>query len=587
MEIAIVLILLLLAVIAFSTEKISVDIVTMTCVLILVMTGIITYKEAFAPFGSDFIIMLASIFIVTSAIDSSGVLEVWAGKLMKRPKKGKLGLIMPMISITGIFSSVMNNTTVTALMVNPAMAIARKSGINFSKILLPLAFASIVGGTCTLIGTSTNVAVNAYLGKNGFEELGMWDFTWIGLILLGVALLFMAVIGVRLLPDRNSDEFTTDYGIREYLSEIKILPNSPLIGQVIRQSDISKMGFTVLAVIRGDREFAPGENVSFREHDIVLVKGAMQQLLAVRQTKGIDIVADTLDFYQEDKGPLRLVEMVIPGRSNLAGQTISGSDFRRKYGMVVVALNREGKNFTEKLGQVRLEVGDMLLVQGKAAAFDKINSHHDLVMLGDHTPPVKNLWKGYFALGFFLLAIIVSSIPAFNVHVSIAFLASAVLSMIVGAVKPDEAYKNIEWKLLVLIAGMTAFGTAMGNSGADEFLAGLIVDWCGGFGPQGIMLGFMLLTVLLTQPMSNAAAALVVLPVALEAAKVLEVNPMTYAVAVMLSASVSLITPFEPSCIIVYGPGKYKFGDFFKVGGLLTLILVAIIYFTVPMSWPL
>lgn len=587
MEIAIVLILLLLAVIAFSTEKISVDIVTMTCVLILVMTGIITYKEAFAPFGSDFIIMLASIFIVTSAIDSSGVLEVWAGKLMKRPKKGKLGLIMPMISITGIFSSVMNNTTVTALMVNPAMAIARKSGINFSKILLPLAFASIVGGTCTLIGTSTNVAVNAYLGKNGFEELGMWDFTWIGLILLGVALLFMAVIGVRLLPDRNSDEFTTDYGIREYLSEIKILPNSPLIGQVIRQSDISKMGFTVLAVIRGDREFAPGENVSFREHDIVLVKGAMQQLLAVRQTKGIDIVADTLDFYQEEKGPLRLVEMVIPGRSDLAGQTISGSDFRRKYGMVVVALNREGKNFTEKLGQVRLEVGDMLLVQGKAAAFDKINSHHDLVMLGDHTPPVKNLWKGYFALGFFLLAIIVSSIPAFNVHVSIAFLASAVLSMIVGAVKPDEAYKNIEWKLLVLIAGMTAFGTAMGNSGADEFLAGLIVDWCGGFGPQGIMLGFMLLTVLLTQPMSNAAAALVVLPVALEAAKVLEVNPMTYAVAVMLSASVSLITPFEPSCIIVYGPGKYKFGDFFKVGGLLTLILVAIIYFTVPMSWPL
>lgn len=587
MEIAIVLILLLLAVIAFSTEKISVDIVTMTCVLILVMTGIITYKEAFAPFGSDFIIMLASIFIVTSAIDSSGVLEVWAGKLMKRPKKGKLGLIMPMISITGIFSSVMNNTTVTALMVNPAMAIARKSGINFSKILLPLAFASIVGGTCTLIGTSTNVAVNAYLGKNGFEELGMWDFTWIGLILLGVALLFMAVIGVRLLPDRNSDEFTTDYGIREYLSEIKILPNSPLIGQVIRQSDITKMGFTVLAVIRGDREFAPGENVSFREHDIVLVKGAMQQLLAVRQTKGIDIVADTLDFYQEEKGPLRLVEMVIPGRSDLAGQTISGSDFRRKYGMVVVALNREGKNFTEKLGQVRLEVGDMLLVQGKAAAFDKISSHHDLVMLGDHTPPVKNLWKGYFALGFFLLAIIVSSIPAFNVHVSIAFLASAVLSMIVGAVKPDEAYKNIEWKLLVLIAGMTAFGTAMGNSGADEFLAGLIVDWCGGFGPQGIMLGFMLLTVLLTQPMSNAAAALVVLPVALEAAKVLEVNPMTYAVAVMLSASVSLITPFEPSCIIVYGPGKYKFGDFFKVGGLLTLILVAIIYFTVPMSWPL
>lgn len=586
MEIAIVLTLLVLAIIAFSTEKISVDIVTMTCVLLLVLTGIITYKEAFAPFGSDFIIMLASIFIVTSAIDSSGVLELWANKLMNRSKGGKMSLIMPMISITGIFSSVMNNTTVTALMINPAMAIAKKSGINFSKILLPVAFASIVGGTCTLIGTSTNVAVNAYLSKNDFPVLGMWDFTWIGVILLVVTLLFMALVGVRMLPDRKNDELTSSYGIREYLSEIKILKDSSLIGQVIHDSDISRMGFTVLAVIRGDRQFAPGHNVSFREGDVVLVKGVMQQLLSVKNTKGIDIVADTLDFYKEETKSLRLAEMVIPGRSNLAGFTIGESDFRRKYGMVVVAVNREGRNITEQLNQIRFEVGDMLLVQGNTEAFDKLNSHHDLVLLGEHTPPAKNLWKGYFALGFFVVAIIVSSIPKLNVHVSVAFLASAVLSMIVGAVKPEDAYKNIEWKLLVLIAGMTAFGTAMANSGADKYLAGLIVDIFGSLGPQGIMAGFMILTVLLTQPMSNAAAALVVLPVALEAAGQLHVNPLTYAVAVMLSASVSLITPFEPSCILVYGPGKYKFSDFFKVGGILTLILVTIIYFTVPMAWP-
>ncbi len=587
MDIAIVLILLALAIIAFSTEKISVDIVTMTCVLMLVMFGIITYKEAFAPFGSDFIIMLASIFIVTSAIDSSGVLEHWANRLMRRSKGGQMQLIMPMISITGVFSSIMNNTTVTALMINPAMAIAKKTGINFSKVLLPLAFASIVGGTCTLIGTSTNVAVNAYLGKNDFPVLGMWDFTWIGVILLVVTLLYMAFIGVRMLPERKQDDLTTNYGIREYLSEIKILRNSSLIGQVIQDSDITRMGFSVLAVIRGDRQFAPGQNVSFREGDVVLVKGVMQQLLAVKSTKGIDIVADTLDFYQENSANLRLAEVVIPGRSSLSGSTIAESDFRRKYGLVVVAVNREGRSITEQLNQIQFEVGDMLLVQGTQEAFNKLNSHHDLVLLGDHTPPVKNLWKGYAALGFFMLAIILSSIQSLNIHVSVAFLASAVLSMIVGAVKPDEAYRNVEWKLLVLIAGMTAFGTAMANSGADKFLADLIVDTFGALGPQGIMAGFMVLTVLLTQPMSNAAAALVVLPVALEAAQTLDVNPITYAVAVMLSASVSLITPFEPSCILVYGPGKYRFSDFFRVGGLLTLILITIIYFTVPISWPL
>ena len=587
MEIFIVLALLVLAIIAFSTEKISVDIVTMTAVLLLVLTGILDYKEAFAPFGSDFIIMLASIFIVTSAIDSSGVLEHWTSKLMRRSGGSQMKLIMPMISITSAFSAFMNNTTVTALMINPAMAIAKKSGINFSKILLPLAFASIVGGTCTLIGTSTNVAVNAYLSKNGYEAFGMWDFTLIGVIMVIVTLVYMATVGVRMLPNRHNGDLTAEYGVREYLSEIKILSGSSLIGQVIHDSEISRMGFNVLAVIRGDRQFAPGPNISFREGDIVLVKGAMQQLLKVKNTKGIDIVADTLDFYQPNEKALKLTEVVVPGRSDLAGSTIAEIDFRRKYGMVIVAINREGKNITEQLNNIVIEVGDMLLVQGTDDAFNKLKNHHDLVVLSAHVPPVKNLWKGYFALGFFCLAIIISSIKFFNVHVSVAFLASAVLSMLVGAVKPDDAYKSIEWKLLVLIADMTAFGTAMGNSGADKYLAELIVNWFGGFGPTGIMLGFMVLTVLLTQPMSNAAAALVVLPVALEAANTLHVNPLSYAIAVMLSASVSLITPFEPSCILVYGPGKYKFIDFVKVGGILTAILVGIIYFAVPIMWPL
>ena len=587
MEIAIVISLLLLAILAFSTEKISVDIVAMSCVLVLVLTGILDYKEAFAPFGSDFIIMLASIFVVTSAIDSSGVLEFWTARLMKKPKRNQMGLIMPMISITSLFSAFMNNTTVTALMINPAMAIAKKSGINYSKILLPLAFASIVGGTCTLIGTSTNVAVNAYLSKNNMPSFGMWDFTWIGIIMVIVTLIYMAFIGVRILPKRHNGDLTIAYGVREYLSEIKILNNSPLIGQVIHNSEISKMGFSVLAVIRGDRQFSPGENISFREGDIALVKGEMKNLLAVKNTKGIDIVEDTDDFYGQNQKGLKLTEIVIPGRSNLAGSTIAEIDFRRKYGMGVMAINREGKHIIDQLQNIELEVGDMLLVQGTPESFSNMRSHHDLVVLQEHIPVKKDLWRGYFALGFFALAIIISSIQYFHVHVSVAFLASAVLSMIVGAVKPEDAYKNIEWKLLVLIAGMTAFGTAMANSGADKYLAGLIVDWFGSLGPQGIMFGFMILTVLLTQPMSNAAAALVVLPVALQAAETLQVNPITYAVAVMLSASVSLITPFEPSCILVYGPGKYKFIDFIKVGGILTLILIGIIYFCVPMTWPL
>lgn len=584
MEIAIVLSLLLLAIIAFSTEKISVDIVAMLCVITLVITGILDVKEAFAPFGSDFLIMLAAIFIVSSAIDSSGILEALSARLLRMSKTGRRRLVLPIMAITSVLSAFMNNTTVTALMVNPVMAIARRSNLSFSKVLMPVAFASIVGGTCTLIGTSTNVAVNAYLEKNNYPTLGMFDFAILGIIMVVITLLFFALIGHRMLPKRGNQELSNNYGIRSYLSEITIQKNSTLINQVIHKSDLSKMGFEILAIIRDERQFSPGPNITFEQGDIVLVKGEVKSLMEVKNTKGIDIMPDALAFYNQSNETLKLREIVLPGRSDLAGSTIDEIDFRRKYSMLVVAINREGNRIIETIKNIKLEVGDMLLVQGTDDAFLNLKSHHDMVVLSEHEPTVRNLKKGYLTIALFLIAIILAS---FNIiPTGIAFLTAAVLAMLTKAIKPEEAYNNIEWRLLVLIAGMTAFGTAMTNTGADKFLAELVVDICKPIGTGGIFLGFMILTVILTQPMSNAAAALVVLPVALKAAESLQVNPMTFAVGVMLSASVSLITPFEPSCILVYGPGKYKFGDFVKIGGIITIILMAVIYFGVPMIWP-
>ncbi len=585
MEIAIVLVLLALAIIAFSTEKISVDIVSMICVIVLVVTGIINAKEAFAPFGSDFLIMLASIFIVSSAIDSSGILEVFSARLLRMGKTGRRRLLLPIMTITGALSAFMNNTTVTALMVNPVMAIARKSNLSFSRVLMPVAFASIVGGTCTLIGTSTNVAVNGYLQEKGYPALGMFDFAILGVIMVVITLVFFAVIGHRMLPKRDNEELTADYGIRSYLSELQVLPTSPLIGQLVHNSNLTKMGFEVLALKRDNRQFSPGSNITIEGNDMVLVKGNVKNLMEIKNIGGLNIMEDGLEFYKQQEQVLKLREVVLPGRSDLAGSTISEISFRRKYGMLVLAINREGKQIRDSIRNVELEVGDMLLVQGTEHAFTTLKNHHDMVVLSEHEPVIKNLKKGYLTIGFFMLAIILAS---FNlVPAGIAFLGAAVLAMLTKSIKPEDAYKNIEWRLLVLIAGMTAFGTAMTNSGADKFLAEVVVDVCKPLGNSGIFLGFMILTVILTQPMSNAASALVVLPVALKAAETLHLNPMTFAVGVMLSASVSLITPFEPSCILVYGPGKYKFGDFVKIGGILTILLMIVIYFGVPMLYPM
>jgi di/tricarboxylate transporter len=206
-------------------------------------------------------------------------------------------------------------------------------------------------------------------------------------------------------------------------------------------------------------------------------------------------------------------------------------------------------------------------------------------VLDEHTQNPHRLRKGYITIGLFILAVILSSFEL--VPLSVAFLVVAILTVVLKIVDADKVYESIDWRLLILIGGMSAFGIAMVNSGADTFLASFIVDVCQPLGPRGVLIGFMLLTVLLTQPMSNAAAALVVLPIALQSANLFNVNPVTFAMAIMLSASVSLATPFEPSCIMVYGPGKYKFFDFVKVGGPLTLILMIVIYFGVQIYWPL
>jgi len=384
-----------------------------------------------------------------------------------------------------------------------------------------------------------------------------------------------------------SEELKDTYKMREYMSEVKILPGSGLIGKRVYDSALTNSGFRILSIIRDKQKFYPGWNSVFLENDIALVNGNVKDLLAVKEKSGIEIAADTLDvFYGADKNDLmQLSEVVIPANSGLAGKTVKAIDFRNRYSLVVVAIKREGENLTQKIGSVRLQVGDMLLVQGTAQKLADFHDQHNLVLLGEHEINPLRVRKGYITIALFLAAVIAGALEI--IPVEIAFLGAALGAGILRIIKPEEAYANIDWRMLVLIAGMTAFGTAMKNSGADVFISKGFVSLFQSFGPQAVMLGFMLVTVLLTQPMSNAAAALVVLPVALKSAESLDVNPMTFGVAIMLSASVSIITPFEPSCLLVYGPGKYKFMDFIKVGGLLTLILLAVIFFMVPLFWPM
>ncbi|MBK7388747.1 MAG: anion permease [Bacteroidetes bacterium] len=586
MEIALVLGLLIVAIILFATEKFSVDLITVGLLIILTSLGILTPAEAFKGFGSDFIIMLASIFVVSGAMQKAGILEIIGDKFIKIPKKRLKWLPTYIMSTVGFTSAFMNNTTVTAMYVAPVVSMCRKLRISPSKILMPVAFASILGGTCTVIGTSTNIAVNAYLGKNGYATFGMFDFTLIGFVMMVIGIVFMATIGVRLLPGKKEVNMVKELEQKHYFTEVLVKPNSVMVNQKVRDTLLSTSGFKILNIIRDKQNMMANGYSSIEANDILLLEGNIEDLLRMKQSLGLDIYSEALapgDMITDD---IKIVEIFVTPTNDFLGQTIREAQFKRRFGLLVMAINREGQTLSDKIGDTEIKIGDRLLIQGPAVNIEYRRKRGDFTVLQEYNfAAPKNKRNALLTFCFFAGALVLGTFEI--IPLSIAFMLAAFLCVAFKCIKTEEAYQKIEWNLLVLIGGMTSFGIAMEKTGTATFLADHIISLFGGIGPIAVMAAFSLLTVFLTQPMSNAAAAMVVLPVALEAAETMQVNPITFALTVMLSASVSMITPFEPSCILVYGPGGYKFRDFVKTGSLVTLILIVVILIMAPYLYPL
>ena len=585
MEIALVLTLLVVAIILFATEYVSIEIVTLAMLIVLASVRIISPEEAFAGFSSDFIIIIASIFILSAALQETGILDFVVVRLTSLARQSTNVMLLVVMLITGVVSAFMNNTTVTAMFVTPLVGLSKRINRSASKILMPLAFAAILGGTCTLIGTSTNVAVSGYIAKTGLPPIGLFEISGIGLIIFVVGIVYMMTFGQRMLPSHDDQQLTEEYKLQKYLTEIIVLPDSPLVGQLVFASDLTTLNFRMLNIIRDRDNFLPDFRTRIQANDILLVEGDLDNLMKVKETKGVQIMADAILSKDLETEDIRLAEMLVVRQSNLIGKTIKEVEFTRRYGLVVLAISRHGETLRTKIGSIRLQLGDLLLVQGSAQRLSQLRQSNNVALLGEFEPLLFKKRKGTIAIVCFILAIVAGTTKL--LPLSIAFLLAAILTILFRCISADKAYSAIDWRLLVLIGGMTAFGTAMENSGAADFLAEGIVNLLGPLGKLAVLAGFVVLTVVLTQPMSNAAAALVIVPVALRTAVELNADPRAFAIAIMLAASVSMVTPFEPACILVYSPGKYRFWDFIKVGTPLTVLLILVIVLLVPVFWPM
>ncbi|MBC7797576.1 MAG: SLC13 family permease [Pyrinomonadaceae bacterium] len=469
--IAVTLILLLVAVALFAVEKIPVDIVAILLVICLILSGVLTVQEGVAGFGNDIIITIAGLFVLTGGLVKTGIVDLLGRRLYKISGDNELLLTTLIMLVAALAASVLKNTTTTAMFVPVVMGLAERAKIAPSKLLMPLAFGAILGGTCTLIGTSTNLAVSGALQRYQMPPLTMFELTPVGLAIVVVGLLYMLLMGRYLLPRRGAeDSFTEQYAIREYISELLVLPKSSLVGKTLGEANFnSEFDLTVIGIIRNEKErIAPNYNEKLQAHDLLIVEGSTKDLLRIKAEADMEIKPD---FELNDKifqsGEIELFEVMVMRGAKLVGNTLKGLRLRQRYELTVLAVSRRNFTFFEKLNAIRFRFGDVFLVQGKRKLIEPLIIEGEIILLEEvaETTGRRADKQKYAMTAFFVfLALSLSkylTFGAFEIPLAVAVLIGVLILLATETIRYNELYSLIEWRLVVLIACMISFGTAM------------------------------------------------------------------------------------------------------------------------------
>lgn len=588
-EIIIIFVLLALAIIAFSTEIIAAEVVALGLMLSFVVFGILTPEQAFAGFANDTVLLILGLLIMTVVLSKTALLQAVSRLLLRATGDSPQRFLWLIMIAVGLISSIMSNTAATAFFLPVVLAVSRRLKTSESRYLLPLAFASILSSSVTLIATSTNLVVSGLMKNKGLSPLSMFELTPVGSVILVVGVLYLGLLGWRLIPLSSEKENApgSDQKDAMYTAEIIILEDSPFAGKSIEESRMGKdMDVQILHVIRRKTEHLRATaDLVLQADDVLLIEADYEALLGIKSQPGLELKAEAnREVPDGDAGKTNLTEAIILPGSSLIGKSLKQTRFRDRHGLMVLGIQKSGKR-VRKMSQVLLQGGDILLLQGPSSELAVLEDMKAIRVVGESlsTPlsvRVSGLIAGIFALA--LLAGVLKFMP-----LPVAVLTGAFLMLASNVVSPATIYREVEWKVILLIACMLSVGAALQESGTDKQIATWLADFASSMSPLWLLAGVFVLTVCLSQPMSNQAAAALVLPIAVATAIEMSINPRSMAITVAIAASCSFLTPLEPSCLMVYGPGGYRFRDFLFVGLPLTVLILVITLLMVPWLWPL
>ncbi|KST63329.1 SLC13 family permease [Mastigocoleus testarum] len=578
--------IVVLTLICFVYEWLPVDMTALAVIVTLMALGLVTPDEGISGFGNSATITVMAMFILSAGIARTGAIGLVNELLLKWGGKYSNRQILAIGIITGPISAFINNTAVVAVFLPIIENWCHKQRISPSKLLMPLSFVTILGGMLTTIGTSTSVLASGLSEKLGYGAFNLFQFTELGLVVFIIGLVYLTFIAPRLLPERetsNINVITQKYDLKDYVSEFIIAPTSNLIGQTLRRSQLQrKFDLDVLELIRNNNHFPqPLADKLLQAGDILIVRGRKECLLTVKDERGIEILPDVKfqnGFWEKDlsSGEERIAEVLILCNSNLIGSTLKDIRFRQRYNATVLAIRRGEELVRERLGQVRLRFGDVLLLQGPNESFLGLQTSRDLLVIGERDIETLRKDKAGIAVTIGLGVVIVAALGIMPILVSA--LLGVVLMVLTGCLKPGEVYQAVRWDIIFLLAGLIPLGIAMDKSGTTQWLAQTLVAIGGNLSGYWLLTFFYLITVLLTEVLSNNASVVLLLPVAVQVAKSLHFNPMAFILVVTFAASSSFMTPIGyQTNTMVYSPGGYKFLDFARVGAPLSFLIMLII----------
>ena len=594
-EIALIFALLVCTLVSFAWEKVPADVTALALMSVLLVTGLLSPDDALTVFSNPAPLTVGAMFILSAALEKCGAIDLLAQGLERLSKLSYGVFVTVMMVCVGLVSAFINNTPVVVVFMPVIVSLARTMNVPASKLLIPLSYAAILGGTCTLIGTSTNILVSSIGTQHGVARFGMFEITAVGLPVMLVGIIYVALLGRRLLPERETlTSILSEEERREFITEAFVQPHSPHIGKSLKDAGlIGRRGVRVIEVIRsGVVQRDSLAELKLEEGDRMVLACRPSGIAHTKQLQGIDFVAEQgLGLEQIAAHEGLLVEGVILPNSELIGSTILEANFRQRYRVIILALHRRGKNVRDKLATLRLEFGDTLLLLGTDGAVNNLRKGADIMLIDRPAVPTETR-RHLMPVVLAAIAAVVG-LAAFGIaRIEIAaFIACAGL-FVIGAVRPKEGYGAIQWNILFLIFAMLGMGIAMDKTGAAAWLStstlAIVETFVSADSRPFVMLACIyLVTTVLTEVLSNNAAAAVMATIAIELAATMDVSARPFLIAVAIGASASFATPIGyQTNTYVYGVGGYRFSDFLKIGIPLNILAMVTAVAIIPKLWP-